>query len=411
MAEFFSEVFQNEYLPEGGTDVNAVVAIKRSQTTADALSWAAGEIIVVDSSASMNGKNYAAAKHAAAAAIDQIPDGVAFALVKGTHRAYLAYPKVSHGPGMTVMSSTAREEAKQALADLRPDGGTAIGTWLKLSKALFESTSIDNPRHVLIFTDGGNHNETPAQLNQALSSCTGFFTTDWLTLGKPNDLKETGVICAALGGKVTELPPPEQLGALLALILRQHSHAIAAQTHLQVWTPLGAQLLYLRQVSPDLKDLSGNTDGQNVTFEVPDWVVEEREYHLGVRLPPQALGREQMAARVSLRRGSEVLTQSRVLAKWVPATAVTDFDVFVQPPRHSEPVSAVERATTILRAHAQPPSQSGQTGLAEDAIRSQSPSSNFTDLICDPPVEPANDLATTQIRVKRTGGEKVDIHD
>ena len=49
-----------------------------------------------------------AAKVAAAAAVDQIIDGTWFAVVAGTHQAYLAFPLVRAGKGMVQMDSNAQ---------------------------------------------------------------------------------------------------------------------------------------------------------------------------------------------------------------------------------------------------------------------------------------------------------------
>ncbi len=70
MAEFTAEVFQNEFLPEGGTDVHAVVTLTCSGAGAAGQSSEgdAGEIIVIDTSGSMQGDRMAAAIQAAAAA-------------------------------------------------------------------------------------------------------------------------------------------------------------------------------------------------------------------------------------------------------------------------------------------------------------------------------------------------------
>ncbi len=52
MAEFTTAVFQNEFLPDGGTDVNAIVTIscKGAGTAGQSGSGDAGEIIIVDTS-------------------------------------------------------------------------------------------------------------------------------------------------------------------------------------------------------------------------------------------------------------------------------------------------------------------------------------------------------------------------
>ena len=112
MAEFTATVYQNEFLPDGGTDVNAIVTVTCSGagTAGQTGAGAAGEIIIVDTSGSMGTINLEAAKVAASAAIDQILDGTYFAVVAGTHRAVQAYP-ISGYAGMVVMSPQTRAEA------------------------------------------------------------------------------------------------------------------------------------------------------------------------------------------------------------------------------------------------------------------------------------------------------------
>ena len=74
MAEFGSSVYQNEFLPDGGTDVNAIVTIDcvGAGSAGQTGSGAAGEVIIVDTSGSMGEVNIRAAQQAAAAAIDQV---------------------------------------------------------------------------------------------------------------------------------------------------------------------------------------------------------------------------------------------------------------------------------------------------------------------------------------------------
>ena len=63
MAEFSASVYQNEFLPDGGTDVNAIVTItcKGAGTAGQSGSGDAGEIIIVDTSGSMGPATMAAA--------------------------------------------------------------------------------------------------------------------------------------------------------------------------------------------------------------------------------------------------------------------------------------------------------------------------------------------------------------
>ena len=102
MAEFTAAVYQNEFLPDGGTDVNAIVTITCSGAGAagQSGSGSAGEIIIVDTSGSMGTETMSAAREAAKAAVAEILDGTWFAVIAGSDKAALAYPRVTSGPGL-----------------------------------------------------------------------------------------------------------------------------------------------------------------------------------------------------------------------------------------------------------------------------------------------------------------------
>jgi hypothetical protein len=118
-AEFTVEVFQNEYLPDGAREVNAIVTVTSVGATADMSAAAAGaaEIIIVDRSGSMGAQTKMdQARQATAAAIDVIRDGVAFAVVAGDLRAHPVYP--ADGT-LAIADADTRTAAKAALARLR----------------------------------------------------------------------------------------------------------------------------------------------------------------------------------------------------------------------------------------------------------------------------------------------------
>ncbi|MDR1852360.1 MAG: VWA domain-containing protein [Propionibacteriaceae bacterium] len=355
MAEYEAKVYQNEFLPVGATDVNAIVSFaRRSQGVARG---AAGEIIAVDTSGSM-GKKLNTARATALAILQRLADGTPFALIAGTHRAYLAYPEVTTGSGMDLIDSATRARAKEALRRLVPDGGTAFGTWLKLAALLFQSASVPEPRHLTIITDGGNRNELPSQLTAAIDSCKGQFSCDVLVLDEQPH-PELEQIAGSLGGKVVVMPPQDQLGPLLDLLLHQQTDAVDRQVQLRLWLPKDAQLLYLRRVAPDLEEFHPSFDGQFALLPSADWSDEEREYHLGVRLPPRSLGKEQLAARLELLQAGSARASARVIAKWQasesqaePLTPLT----LPQAPR--------EEATSLLNLDA-------DTGRTEPAADTQ----------------------------------------
>ena len=111
----------------------------------------------------MSGENIAAAQRAARAALDQVLDGVWFAVVAGSHEARLAFPQ-SPEPTMVRMDARTRAEAKAAVTGFHADGGTAMGTWLRLATRLFAGVPSATQRHAILLTDGINQHETPEQL-------------------------------------------------------------------------------------------------------------------------------------------------------------------------------------------------------------------------------------------------------
>ena len=82
----------------------------------------------MDCSGSMAGEKIRSARQATAAAIAELRDGVAFAVIAGDHRAQQVYPDAGHRPGRRTHPRRGHP-ARSACCDA--DGGTAIGTWLR----------------------------------------------------------------------------------------------------------------------------------------------------------------------------------------------------------------------------------------------------------------------------------------
>ena len=321
MAEFTAAVYQNEFLPDGGTDVNAIVTIDCSGagTAGQTGSGDAGEIVIVDTSGSMGRTRLEAAKQAAAAALDQIIDGTYFAVVAGTHQAYLAFPPVRQGQGMVRMEPSARFAAHQAIAQFRSDGGTAMGTWLILAGRLFDSVPMLAQKHAILLTDGENHNETPQQLSSAIASVTGKFQCDCRGAGVDWQVAEVRRIAQALLGTVDIIPEPAQMREVFASLMQQSMSRGVADAQLRVWTPQGAQVVFVRQVAPTVEDLTNRRVEVNPLtggYPTGSWGDESRDYHVSVRLSAKGVGQEQLAARVQLAVGDQVVAQGLVKAKW-----------------------------------------------------------------------------------------------
>lgn len=257
MADFSASVYQNEHLPDGGTDVNAIVTITcvgagiAGQTGAGD----AGEIIIIDTSGSMGDVRMQQAKSAAQAALAEIVDGTYFAVVSGNGAAFLAYPHVRSGPGMVRMSAQTRQEASRAIAQLTSGGGTAIGTWLDLAGQLFFSVPQVIQRHAILLTDGEN-NESPEVLNAAIGRATGVYQVDARGVGTDWKVDEVRRIATNLLGTVDIIPEPALMGDEFRSIMRSAMARGVADAELRVWSPQGAQILFVRQVSPTVEDLT-----------------------------------------------------------------------------------------------------------------------------------------------------------
>jgi len=321
-------VYQNEYLADGSTDVNAIVRIDCSDAGAAGQTGVGdvGEIVIVDTSASMGLVNMQAAKDAAMVAVDTILDGTYFAIIAGNHRAYLAYPRVTSGPGMIRMTPDARAGAKRAIASFRADGGTAMGSWLLLARSLFRSIPTLVGKHAILLTDGENHNESVAQLDSSIRQCLGEFQVDCRGIGVEWQVSEIRKIAQALLGTVDVIPSPRDLPRIFQeLITRSMSRGVP-DAQLRVWIPQGAQILFVRQVSPTVEDLTHRgtpVDALTSTFPTGAWGDESRDYHISIRLPAKAVGTEQLAARVQLAAGTAILTQGLVKAKWSADDSLT----------------------------------------------------------------------------------------
>jgi hypothetical protein len=326
MAEFHAEVFQNEFLPDGGTDVHAIVSVScvGAGEAGRAGSGDAAEIIIVDCSTSMARTKIAAARQAAAVAVDQVLDGTWFAVVAGTDTAYLAYPDPRSR--MVRMDDRTRAEAKQAVSRLQANGGTAIGRWLRLTRDLFDAVPSAVQRHAILLTDGQDQGETPRELHESIAYARGAFQCDCRGVGADWHVAELRSIATELLGSVDLVAEPAGLEADFEAMMRAAMGRGVADATLRVWAPQGSEVLFVRQVAPTLEDLTPRRQAFNpLTGDFPtgSWGDESRDYHVAVRVGAKAIGAEQLAARVQLVVGGEVVSSGLVKAKWSGDDALT----------------------------------------------------------------------------------------
>ncbi|MFD9486958.1 VWA domain-containing protein [Streptomyces sp. NPDC059991] len=344
--QFSVEVYQNAYLPEGGREVNAIVTVTSTgggtaggaALTGAALSpssipgQAAGAavVIMVDCSGSMDypPTKMRNARDATAAAIDTLRDGVTFAVVAGTHQAKEVYP--GNGRLATADAQT-RAQAKEALRKLSAGGGTAIGTWLRLTDRLLSSADVPI-RHGILLTDGRNEHESPADLKAALDACAGRFTCDARGVGTDWEVKEVTAIASAMLGTADIVADPSGLAADFTRMMENAMGKEVADVALRLWTPVGVEIKFVKQVAPTVEELTARrTEAGPRAGDYPtgSWGDESRDYHVCVQVPEAGIGQEMLAARVSLilpdpAGGTpQTLSQGLVRAVWTEDMAAS----------------------------------------------------------------------------------------
>jgi len=334
---FTVDVDQNQYLPEDGREVSAIVTVT---VGADAAGLSgpgsaggepgSAEIVIVDCSGSMEYPHtkIAEARAATAAAVDVVRDGVWFAVIAGTDRARPVFPADG---SMARADASSRAAARQAVAGLRAEGGTAIGQWLMLARQVFEAYPA-KLRHVILLTDGKNQHESPEQLAAAVGQCEGVFSCDCRGVGTDWEVNELRTIATALLGTVDIVPDPSGLAADFAAMMESAMGKQVADVALRVWTPQKASVKFVKQVAPVVDDLTGRrtpSGPQSGDYPTGAWGPgESRDYHVGVEVTPAGVGQpETLAARVSLvaesPSGAEVLGQGKVLARWTDDEALS----------------------------------------------------------------------------------------
>jgi hypothetical protein len=263
MTTFTAEAFQNEYLAEGATEVNAIVTVTATGGRARGPTVPArtAVIVIIDISASMTvpRQKITAAKDATCAAIDCIRDGAEFAVIAGTDVARRVYPTDRR---LATAGAETRAAAQEATRWLMAQGGTAIGSWLTLAKGLFEAAP-GAICHAILLTDGQNQHESDEWFRAALHACEGAFQCDCRGIGTDWEVGELRQIASALLGTVDMVADAGDLVADFTAMMDAAMAKQAGDVVLRLWTPRGAQVAFVRQVAPAFEDLTARATASN----------------------------------------------------------------------------------------------------------------------------------------------------
>jgi hypothetical protein len=274
------------------------------------------EIIIIDCSGSMRHPTLlkmAAARTAAAAAIDLLPDGTHFALVTGNDTAEVAYPPPVAGHPATVAADPAtRAGGSQEALGMNGHGGTRISAWLDLARRLLNDRPDATLRHALLLTDGQDRHDEEGELRRVLDACEGEFSCDALAIGEDWDPDQLREITGRLNGRMGAVEPfgqgaaesderavREQLTDMFTELVRASTSRMLPQLTVRVRTEPYLAVTRFQQLYPTERDLTGAASPASpagggpadlptvaVDFPTGAWGDDTRWYELRLRADP-----------------------------------------------------------------------------------------------------------------------------
>jgi hypothetical protein len=244
-------------------------------------------------------RKFREARKAALAALDALPDGTPFAVVRGTHTAEVAYPP---GGGMRAAGAAARREAALAIGELEAHGGTCVGNWLELAGRLLAEQGAAIP-HVLMLTDGRNEHDEENPLAAVLDALEGKFVCDAWGIGDGWDAQVLMDATGRLHGSANSVHEERELPAAYRRLVAGLAQRTVPELEIVVTPMPGTQVRYLRQVHPNEAQLPQAPGTGAAVFTTRAWGDERRRYQLCLLVDPQGrpLGEDLQAATVRVR--------------------------------------------------------------------------------------------------------------
>lgn len=323
-AQFKAEVFQNPYLPQGSKEVHAIMTVIVEGN--EGVSTVAGEKlfgIICDTSGSMGGQKIHAAKEAIAKIVNLLPEDAAFFIVTGAVTARLVFPT-------SLATPDNKQKAIAAIKTIDATGGTVISRWL--FEALKQFKQMPNAvRQALLLTDGQNDDSDTETLKKVLEECEGVFQCDCRGVGTDWRVKQLQQIANKLLGTTDIIAKAAMIEADFQAILEKAMNKNVSDVSLRLWNPQGAKVIFCKQVSPEIVDLTGRS--KQIKTQILDYPTgawgsnESRDYHFCIQVNPGNVGDEMLAGRASLIytvNGVEnKIAEARILAIWTDDDAKT----------------------------------------------------------------------------------------
>ncbi len=318
---FKAEVFQNQYLPKGADEVHAIMSVTGSGEGAAApqpVSAQGGRLfgIICDTSGSMEGEKMVCAKGAMIQLIHLLPEDCAFFVVLGEENAQTVCP-------LALATPDAKVRAITRIRDVKAAGATFISKWLMAALEQFRFAP-NALRQAVLLTDGQNDKKDEKMLQNALKQCEGVFQCDCRGVGTDWKVEELRRIANTLLGSTDIILKPEQIKSDFESILKNAMSKTAGDVVLRLWTPVGAEILFCKEVSPHILDLSQRyrqVKPQIREYPTGAWSKNEvRDFHFAIKVKPGGVGDEVLAGRASLvytvDKTEQKAAEARILAIW-----------------------------------------------------------------------------------------------
>lgn len=326
--QFTSQVHQNQFLMAGATDVNAIMAVgsANSGTTTGAPTGNGLCVgLVLDNSGSMDqpSTKIRAGRQALEAAINVLPESAYFFVITGNSSAEVVVPYQQ-------ATKANKERAIAVVRSIRAEGGTHISTWLEKARDEFAKAKGMICQCILL-TDGQNDGSDSRRIPSVLQSCTGKFQCDCRGVGEDWQVADLRPIAGALLGTVDLVKQPQDMAADFTALVEKNSKLAVKEVFLQVWVPAGAEIVFVKQVAPEIADLTPKkVQGPNAqTFRFPTgaWGEESRDYHIMIKVKAGNVGQKMLAGRAALvytENGTEVkVGEAQLLAIWTEDEAAS----------------------------------------------------------------------------------------
>jgi hypothetical protein len=291
---FKVEAFQNRHLAPRTTRVDAIVSV-----AADANLKATGDLVVgfiLDKSGSMTGARIESVAGAVARAIALLDERAMFFVVAFDGSAYVIAREERATP-------EAKRYAAQVITQLKAQGGTAMSAGLRAARTLFERTP-NAIRRAVFLTDGKNEGEKEQAVTEELARCAGVFECDCWGVGTDWQVGEVQQVAAGLLGKASLIPEPLGVDAAFRAAIERARGKALKDVRLRLWTPQGASVIFVKQVSPTIDVLTARAkvvSPQVLEYLTGSWAGgEAREFHVAIDVRPGGVGDELLAARPSL---------------------------------------------------------------------------------------------------------------